>query len=354
MNVRFAHSDSDSSGKGSVRFANDSSNDSDCEQNRHVEMKSLPNKLIERSTSNSKEDCLVDYVCAKSCKNGCFRAIAHLSKDEKVTIKKKFKDSTKTKTKNNLLTSLKSQRALGLAVNRFRLGDQMFCSHSFSFLTGVSLYLINKVLSDFSLGVEIYVHGHVCGSRESLKQVQFVGWMLSFLELHGQADPVKVTTVLPAFLKKCELFEIYLEEAPRPHLKRSSFYYLFKKRFGVHRIDQSFPNIRISKYSSHSRCDVCFGIEHFRRTSKTESQLNYAKSLKFKHREKYSRSRAAVNMRKQLSITFPSDHLHMAIDGMDNSKSMIPRFMEKTKKLTMWKLPSKITGAVITSGKYSK
>ena len=37
---------------------------------------------------------------------------------------------------------------------------------------------------------------------------------------------------------------------------------------------------------------------------------------------------------------------------MDNSKSYLPRFIEKTKNQGTWKVPSKITGAVITNGKY--
>ena len=65
-----------------------------------------------------------------------------------------------------------------------------------------------------------------------------------------------------------------------------------------------------------------------------------------------SRSRNIINQRKQLALTFPNDHLFVAIDGMDNSKSYLPRFLEKTKKLSSWKLPSKIIGAVISNSKY--
>ena len=66
----------------------------------------------------------------------------------------------------------------------------------------------------------------------------------------------------------------------------------------------------------------------------------------------HSRSRNAINHRKQLALSFPNDHLFVAIDGMDNSKSYIPRHLEKTKKQGCWKLPSKIVGAVISNSKY--
>ena len=54
-----------------------------------------------------------------------------------------------------------------------------------------------------------------------------------------------------------------------------------------------------------------------------------------------------------MSITYPEDHLFIAIDGMDNRKSDIPRFLENSKKWSGFiKLPCHITGAIISSGLY--
>ena len=83
--------------------------------------------------------------------------------------------------------------------------------------------------------------------------MNFISWMVCYSELHGQSDPEKLTTVLPAFLNKSELFKIYQAEAPQPHVKSSTFYYLFRKEFGFNRSNKLLPNIRISKYSSHSK-----------------------------------------------------------------------------------------------------
>jgi hypothetical protein len=58
--------------------------------------------------------------------------------------------------------------------------------------------------------------------------------------------------------------------------------------------------------------------------------LDFSSALKFKHRERVSRSRIAISKRKQLALTFPDDHLFVAIDGMDNSKE---RFARNSKML---------------------
>ena len=55
----------------------------------------------------------------------------------------------------------------------------------------------------------------------------------------------------------------------------------------------------------------------------------------------------------QQSISFPKDHLFIAVDDMDNSKSLIPRMVESGKRLSnLNKIDSKITGCVLTSGLY--
>ena len=272
-----------------------------------------------------------------------------------MAFKNEFQGETKVESKNKLLKHLNTQKMMGIAVSYGRLvtfKSHVYCLPAFCHISGISVYLAVKVLKDFQIGITNYIHGNKAVPRESIAHVNFLSWMICFSDLHGQSDPVKVTTVLPAFLNKAELFKIYEAEAPKPHLKCSTFYFLMKKKFGVNRSDKSLPNIRISKYSTHSKCDICAGIDKLKSTSKSQPELDFSRALKYKHRERVSRSRIAINNRKQLAFTFPSDNLFVAIDGMDNSKSYIPRFNVKTKKLGSWKLPSKITGAVISSGKF--
>jgi hypothetical protein len=56
---------------------------------------------------------------------------------------------------------------------------------------------------------------------------------------------------------------------------------------------------------------------------------------------------------EQLAITYPEDHLFLAVDGMDNRKSDLPKFQQNAKNFVIFqKLPTHITGAIVTSGFY--
>ena len=105
--------------------------------------------------------------------------------------------------------------------------------------------------------------------------------------------------------------------------------------------------------STHSKCDVCLGLDQFQRRCKSPADLEYCKSLKKQHMERFSNARIAVGNFIQRSISTPNQVLSLQIDGMDNSKSIIPRILEKSKNLTLtYRLPSKITGCITTSSLY--
>ena len=64
-------------------------------------------------------------------------------------------------------------------------------------------------------------------------------------------------------------------------------------------------------------------------------------------------ARVEIGRLKQLALTFPMEWMTFQVDGMDNSKSMLPRFLEKGKKLAgLFRLPCKITGGIIWSSLY--
>ena len=208
----------------------------------------LPMKFFRKASTleeNLPNLIASENVCLKFCTHGCSKTIYEMSSSEKEAIRHYFVGKTKPETKNKLLHHLKTQRILDLSVANFRYKSQIYCVNAFSSVTGISEYLIGRVLKDFQLGFEQYTHGTKGVPRQSSAHLNFVSWMLVFVELHGQADPEKITSVLPAFLNKAELFKIYKKEATGPLLKVSTFYFLFKKNFGVNRSDKSMPNIRI-------------------------------------------------------------------------------------------------------------
>ena len=215
-----------------------------------IKAQPLPTKLYSRPTSRSPVSPHLnpnEIVCSRLCRNKCHMFIKTLSEDVKCVIKSQFESVNYVKKNENLLAHLQTQKMLGLNCDNYSYCSQTLCIAAFCHVSGVSIYLANKVLRVFQSGHTMYIHGNKAVPRESAAHVNFLSWMIGFSDLHGQSDPVKLTTVLPAFLNKAELFKIYEAEASKPHLKRSTFYFLMKKKFGVNRNDKSLPNIRIRK-----------------------------------------------------------------------------------------------------------
>jgi hypothetical protein len=87
--------------------------------------------------------------------------------------------------------------------------------------------------------------------------------------------------------------------------------------------------------------------------SKSEAELRMAKSLRNQHIIDFGLARRTIESLRQAAIDFPNDSLFIQLDGMDNRKSYVPRFLENSKKLVgTERLPSKISGAILWSGLY--
>ena len=291
-------------------------------------------------------------ICSKKCNKKC-EEIALLFTDEEATSVKSLKGRTIVITKNNLLNRLKAQSNLGVTVTGYLMKGQIFCLKYFSSFTNISEFLLKSVLSEFHRGARQYIHGNTSTPQESVASVKFTSWMLVFSELYGQSAPDERTTILPSWLTKATLFRIYLQESTAPFVKKSNFYHLFKDKFGHLRTEKSLPHIRISKYSTHSVCPQCVALGTYQRSCRTQQELEYCKALKFRHKQCYGQARRKISELEQLAITYPEDHLFLALDGMDNRKSDLPKFQQNAKNFVNFqKLPTHITGAIVTSGFY--
>ena len=172
--------------------------------------------------------------------------------------------------KNKLLGQLRFQKSAGLPVNGFFFHQHLLCARYFSFITNISMYLTLKVIKGFSCGIQRYVHGNSYKKKNCSAKNNFTSWMKVFSENYGQDGPTDIVTILPSYLNKSELFKIYSNEAPKPLVKVSTFYKLMKTVFGPRRENRQLPWIRISKESTHSKCDVCCGLDQFRRGIKNK------------------------------------------------------------------------------------
>ena len=292
-------------------------------------------------------------TCSYKCKKACSDKINSIDIHDIESLKSALKGNTFADTKNNLLLHLRSQCNFGFATSGYVFKGHAFCIQSFSHLVKISEYILKKILTDFKKDARQYIHGNGSKSRESPAAVKFTTWMKSFSQLYGQSAPDELTTVLPSWLTKASLFKLYLKESSAPFVKRSSFYKLFKQKFGHARADRSLPHVRISKYTTHSQCSQCVALSSYQTTCKTKLEFEMCKRLQFKHREQFGHARRRIRELQELAERNPEDHVFISLDGMDNRKSDLPKFQQNVKNFgSFHKLPSHITGVIVTSGLY--
>ena len=369
--TKFANSDSEEESSTSVKFANESSDYSGGEStNVEDDIKATcSSELIERFKKDTKpvifaksKTCNTStsyefrekLPCSKSCPNKCSKSVLSMSTEEILEMKSNFTGKSNFVRKNRLLKYLQYQQkfsdySIGLVYKQ-----KFFCKSFLAHLLDFSNWTVKTVFKDWQAGLVEYVHGGVANIRESLATVQCISWMKVFASIHGQDSPDEIITVLPSYLTRAELYRTYREETSGGRqVKRSSFYKILKSKFGPRRLNKSIQQIRISKYSSHSVCDVCLGLDNFQRTCKSQEEIRYCQALKQNHKFRYGNSRVEIGRLKQLSINFPLEWMTFQIDGMDNSKSYIPKYLVKGKKLAgLYRLPCKITGGIIWSSLY--
>ena len=285
-----------------------------------------PNHRKETSNEMSDLSEKIMLSCSTYCPNECSRVVNVWNNDEVNKVKESFKGINLADSRKKIIAHLTAQSDMGKATHGYILNSHQFCVRALSGLIGISEHILTSTLKDFWSGRRVYDHGNSgVVKNESVATTRFICWFKSFLCLHSQSAPDNEISVLSYWLRGNVLYDMYIHEAPTPHIKRSTFYKHLKKYFGPKRIDPSLPRLLISKYSSHSVCDVCTYLNERQRLCKSEAELEVVKALRNQHRQEVTSARRVVEGLRIKAVDYPNDHLFIQIDG--TVSNFIPFFM---------------------------
>ena len=265
---------------------------------------------VEISPKISKQSYLKEIKC---CNDMCIKQTVSLQ------IKSTLMDIQKRSSvdrKQFLLDHLIKQEQMEIPTDKFQFYGKLFCKKSLALVSGLSDYIIQEASRAFERGQVAFIHGNTVGMRETEAGLGFVIWMKRHALYYGNQAPDEDTIILSACYSLKDLYQQYKEEAPTPHVQISTFYRSFKLKFGPFRIDKHLPHIRISSYSSHSKCERCILLEKFTQSCKSEEDFDLARSLKQSHKQTYRRSYQAIQ-EKRLSALYDQEN-HIFIQGKYN------------------------------------
>ena len=217
-------------------------------------------------------------TCSKICGGQCRLVFRGFTEDEKTRMQTMFKSEKSIDTKKKLLAHLQSQLDCGLSTDGYQFNNHTFCCNFLEYQLNISMFILKSVLKDFWMGYKFYDHGNAGVLKTKASTSMFIAWLKQFSECYGQYAPDSNITVLSYWLNKKVLYDMYLDETVGPHLKQSTFYESFKTFFGPNRQDKSLPQVRISKYSSHSICNLCTALNTNKRQARSEGELKIART----------------------------------------------------------------------------
>ena len=319
---------------------------------------SIALSTIYATNKDDSKSCPVPLLLHSKCdcNNKCEEAIINMEAAAKEDLKTRFEGLSLMERKNILLQHLRAQKDItGNVIDGFSYGGHVWCNSAFSKLTGISRYILRKMQEAHMQGMDKMVHANSLISKNSPRKVQAMCWFKAFCKVYGQRAPDDILVILPSFLNVTTVFNMYKEENPieAEQIKFSAFCDMVKNDFGPKRKSRSLPRVRFSKFSSHSVCSTCSDLDAFQRTCRSQADIDLCQALKFKHKERFSAQQRCITSMRLLSQTLPDQYFSIFIDGMDNQKSLIPHFKEKTKNLAnFYKLQSKITGCILYSSHY--
>ena len=318
----FANSDSDfeSEVEEPLDFFADSDSNSSCdsetddktsERSPVVEkLKPLPSVIFTRTVETV--DLPTERFSKCGCDNNCSETAEKMGTAGVEAMKQRFVGDNLTETKNILLNYMFAQSDMLIESEcGFVYKGHTFCIDAFSHITGTSKFILRKVLDYHNRGIEKFTHGNTQMAKFSSKKVKAMCWFKTFCDLFGQCAPDDPLVVLPSFLTPTILFEIYKDEneCPSERIQFSTFCRMIKSDFGSRRINRILPWVRLSKHSSHSRCETCCDLDAFQRICRSQLDIDLCKALKYKHKERYGRQRLCINQIKQMSVSQPEQYL---------------------------------------------
>ena len=292
--------------------------------------------------------------CSRFCDNQCGRLMENSSfATEAHNVNEKFVVLDRHGKRKHLLAQLSFQEQFGISVNVFMVKSEPVCLKFFSAVSGVSVRVLASVVQDFKNGVKQYPRER--GQEEkSVRMMKFISWMVSFASIHGEHSPDdKGLITLPSWLTKRKLYQKYCDDVGVNIIALSTFYQALGSKFGRDRDDATLPCIMIPKDSEHCKCNECLAYKKFKRSAKTELQLSVGDKLLQNHLDICARERMRVWSLFQRCVDFKLENLGLQFDDMDQRKTDLPKFAERSKSLQSFnQLKNHCTGVIIHSGLY--
>ncbi|XP_035680730.1 uncharacterized protein LOC118418795 [Branchiostoma floridae] len=243
-----------------------------------------------------------------------------------------------------ILDSLKSadRRGDGQAtISHLNCQGHRVCQKAWYLLYGVSHGSFYNYVGKLKKGQTTAHHNSTGTLRRTPQYFLAHAWLRHFADFFGDKMPDNIAIHLPASMTRDAVYERYMEKMAETHQKtvgKSTFMTMWR---------EDLSGVKIPKTNRFSKCDVCQDLRKAVREAATAERREQIKSDLQLHFKQQKQERQVYWGKAMSSLHDPTDKLSIIIDGMDQSKTALPHFMQATKESEKWKLRTHITGVLV-------
>ncbi|GBG82102.1 hypothetical protein CBR_g34382 [Chara braunii] len=214
-----------------------------------------------------------------------------------------------------------------LEVLRVTFNGVKVCTKAWGKLYGCSTTRIAKIRKEFREGMVLYEHANKGSVRLSPSSQQILAWLHEYFQYNKESMPNSDQFHLSDTLRRRDVYDFFKRDCKELYTNktlpsRSGFMTIWR----VH-----CPKVLIPALKRFSVCSTCLKIKtcHSQATSVFEREM-FGKALE-KHQLMQAEERQNLSKHRHKASSHPSEYVAMIIDGMDQSKSVLPHFTEVPK-----------------------
>ena len=223
-------------------------------------------------------------------------------------------------------------------LERLSLGwFQRACRSCFALVAGCSVRTINRRVSDWSDGVNVWSREHV-QKEEGIYTERGANarvWLQALQEDLGDKCPDNPDIYLPPCTKS-DYYREYVAEV-RDVVKLPTFLQIWRLEF---------PRLKIPRQKRLGKCKVCAELKEKLAAAQTPEERAKYKEQRRAHLQWVRLERKYYHMNRARAQLRPDDILVIILDGMDKDKSSLPSFFEHDGREAE-KLKVRIIGAIV-------
>lgn len=214
---------------------------------------------------------------------------------------------------------------------------QQACRPCFSFMAGSSLRSVNRRVSDWSDGVNLWTRENAKKEegRYSEKGANARLWLEALRDELGDQCPDSPDLYLPPGTKS-DYYKEYAAEV-KTSVKLETFLLIWRKEF---------PNLKIPRQKRLGKCKVCAELKEKLATEQTPQRRAELKQQRRDHLMFVRLQRKYYHRNRKMAQDNPDNVLVIILDGMDKEKSRLPSFFEHDGREAA-KLNVRIIGAIV-------